>query len=648
MLNDLKRRLEQAFAEAEPLHNGANAQYIPALAEVDPNRFSACICTTDGTLISVGDDEPFTLQSMSKPFLYAEALACFGIEQVHQIVAVEPTGKPFDALIDVESGSKRPHNPMINAGAIAVAALFAEGSEREQVRRLDHLFGRYMGRQPIAFDTRVYLNERDTAFGNRALAHLLNHFGMLRGGVEAALDFYFKACSLQLQCRDLAVMAATLANGGRNPITGQKVLRGRYLRDTLTVTGTCGLYDYSGRFWFDVGVPAKSGVSGGIFAVVPGRMGIAVFSPRLDRNGNSVRGLSLLKSLSQSCRFHMFDLTPKYAAKPNTVTVKRPPRAASQVHDWALQRAFDIALCNRQGANSTFTPDLQHTPRDLLAVSLCTVDGEEAHRGFSEQGFSLQAAATPLTYLLALERFGIEAVHRKIGVEPSGNPFHTVQLDPKTNQPHNPLNNAGAMTVAAMLSCQDSAQRLHLLQDGLKRLCGRGLCDIDLPALAAERTAGERNRAIACLLKKFGLIDNLEAALEFYFLQNSVRTNTATLARMAATLAAGGRNPFTQEQVVQAQHIAPVLTVMSTCGMHDGSGQFAYDVGLPAKSAVSGAILAVAPGRMGLAVYAPPIDAYGTSERGKTLLATLARDLGLRIFTSPIQEQDDPEPRPWL
>ncbi|CAM2005975.1 glutaminase A [Acanthopleuribacter pedis] len=633
MLQELQEHLEWAFAQAEPLKHGKNAGYIPALAEVDPERFSACICTTSGEIIRVGEDNPFTLQSMSKPFLYAEALATFGIETVHQHVAVEPTGKPFDALIDVQSGSKRPHNPMINAGAIAIASLFAQGSERDQVRRLDHLFGRYLGRTPIQFNTRVYLNERDTAFGNRALAHLMNHFGMLGGSVEAALDFYFKACSLQLNCRDLSVMAATLANGGRHPLTGRRVLPGRYLRDTLTVQATCGLYDYSGRFWFDVGVPAKSGVSGGIFAVVPGKMGIAVYAPRLDENGNSVRGLSLLKSLSQKCRFHVFD----HAPPPAPVT---QPRPAPLALEWALKRAANLALCNRRGQISDFTPDLMAADPNALVVSLCTVDGREVHLGTQDTTFLLQAAATPFTYLTALDRFGMAAVHQKIGVEPSGNPFHAVQLDPKTNLPYNPLANAGALCIANMLACDDAAKRLQRLLDNLNAMAGRGECDIDLIALAAERTAGERNRAIACLLKKFDLIDNIEATLELYFLQNSIRTNTATLARMAATLAAAGRNPFTGRQIVDPRHVPPVLTVMSTCGLHDGSGWFAYDVGLPAKSGVSGAILAVAPGRMGVAVYAPLIDKHGTSERGKTLLATLARDLGLRMFTTGITEDE--------
>ncbi|CAM2064625.1 glutaminase [Sulfidibacter corallicola] len=628
----IQRELEAVFESCRDIDGGAPADYIPELARVDPDRFAAAVCLTDGRVFSVGGArDAFTLQSMVKPFLYGTALHRFTPEAVHARVGVEPTGRPFDAMLILESGSKRPHNPMVNAGAIGVAGMFSHGSEREQVRRIRSIFSDLMGRENIEFDSAVYLSERDTGFGNRALAHLMHFFHMLDVPVETALDFYFKACAVRANCHDLAVMAATLANAGTHPLTGRKVLPAKVVRDVLTVMATCGLYDYAGRFWFDVGVPAKSGVCGGIFAVVPGRMGIAVFSPRLDENGNSVRGLSFLERLSKRRGIHVF--LP--AARAPVVVRPQPTRSAPLVLRWACTSAFESALCTTGGSNSDFYPELQAANPHRMAVAICTADGVEAAFGDADEGFTLQAAASPFSYALALQRHGMQRVHRKLGVEPSGNPFHAIHLDQRLRRPHNPLNNAGALTIASMLLGPNASHQLGDMLTAYREFAGSDQPEVDMLALASERTAGERNRAIAYLLRKFDIIPEVTPTLERYFLQNSVRVDCRLLARMGATLAAGGRNPITGRQVIDPDLVPHILTVMATCGMHDSSGQFAFDVGIPAKSAISGAIVAAVPGQMGIAVYSPPLDPYGTSVRGAAMLGTLARDLGLQMFTCP-------------
>ncbi|NJL29185.1 MAG: glutaminase A, partial [Thermoanaerobaculia bacterium] len=296
--SSLLPHLEAAHKAALPLSTGEVARYIPELANADPELFAVAACTVAGELAAVGDgDTELTLQSLSKPFVYAWALEELGSETVHAHVGVEPTGDSFDAIIQLDTAN-RPHNPMINAGAIAVTGLLAG---QEQSRRVEQLLGRlsaWAGRPLTGIDVPVYLSERGAGHRNRAIAHLMRHFGMLTTDVEGVLDLYYQQCSVLVTCRDLAVMAATLANGGRNPLSGEQVLRAELVDPVLAVMFTCGLYDAAGSFAFEIGLPAKSGVSGGILAVAPGRFGVAAFSPRLDERGTSVRDEAAIRHLA--------------------------------------------------------------------------------------------------------------------------------------------------------------------------------------------------------------------------------------------------------------------------------------------------------------------------------------------------------------
>ena len=300
--------LVDLYDKYKPLKDGRLANYIPELAKANPDWFGICIVTADGQIYSVGDYEQlFTIQSISKAFVYGLALEEHGRDYVLKRVGVEPTGDAFNSIIQLEESSKRPFNPMVNAGAIATTSLIKGANPSERLNRLLDMFGRYVGHD-LFIDMPVFLSERTTGHRNRAMAHLMLNFGMIDEKIDEALDLYFQQCSVMVNCRDLAIMAATLANCGINPITQQRAVEARYLRDILTVMYTCGMYNVAGEWAYKVGLPAKSGVSGGIVVVVPQKMGIAVFSPPLDSHGSSVRGMKVCEDLSERFGLHLFNL----------------------------------------------------------------------------------------------------------------------------------------------------------------------------------------------------------------------------------------------------------------------------------------------------------------------------------------------------
>jgi glutaminase len=288
------------------VREGEVATYIPELAKADPDWFSICLVTTGGHVYEVGDSrQPFTIQSISKPFVYGLALEDNTRAEVMQKIGVEPTGDAFNA-ISLEPGTGRPRNPMINAGAIAAAGLVAGSSPRTRLQRLLDMFSLYAG-ETVGIDESVYRSESETGHRNRAIGHMLRNFDILTEPPEPVVDLYFKQCSVTVNCRALAVMAATLANHGVNPLTGKRALRGEYVESVLSVMGSCGMYDYAGEWLYRMGMPAKSGVTGGVIAVLPGQLGIGVFSPPLDSRGNSVRGIRACEDLSRFFNLHLLN-----------------------------------------------------------------------------------------------------------------------------------------------------------------------------------------------------------------------------------------------------------------------------------------------------------------------------------------------------
>jgi glutaminase len=302
------RHLEQLLERFASLDNGSVADYIPELSKADPDWFGIAIVTNDGHVYQVGDTrQPFSIQSISKAFTYGIALEDQGEGLVAARINVEPSGEAFNS-ISLEPVTGRPLNPMINAGAIVATSLVKGESGDAKLQRILDKFANYAGRK-LHVDEAIYLSEKSTGHRNRAIAHLLRNYNILSDDPEEPLDAYFRQCSIMVTARDLAVMGATLANDGVNPITGVRALESDKVPSVLSVMATCGMYDYSGNWIYKVGMPAKSGVGGGIVAVLPGQLALAVFSPPLDLKGNSVRGLAVCEALSSDFGLHMLHVT---------------------------------------------------------------------------------------------------------------------------------------------------------------------------------------------------------------------------------------------------------------------------------------------------------------------------------------------------
>ena len=301
--------LEKLLEECRPYTaTGRVANYIPELAKKDPSALGLYVIDSEGKHSWAGDcRQPFTLQSMVKPVLLLQALLDNGACAVQSKVGVEATGKPFDAINAGEHTLDSRHiNPMVNMGAIVMCTLIHGGSYEERFQRLMKLTGQLVGDDTITIDQAVYLSEKSHGSKNRALAYLLKSHGILEDDVEEVLDCYFRACSIQVDCRGLAHMGAVLANRGRLPDSNRRIFPAPLARYVNAILMTCGMYDGSGEFAIRVGIPAKSGVSGGIMAVVPTRMGIGIYSPALDQKGNSVAGIRLLEKLSQELYLSIF------------------------------------------------------------------------------------------------------------------------------------------------------------------------------------------------------------------------------------------------------------------------------------------------------------------------------------------------------
>lgn len=302
----LREVLREIHARFSSNSDGKIADYIPELAKANRDWFGISIVTADGQIFEVGDcKQNFTIQSISKPFVYGMALEDHGLDHVLSKVGVEPTGEAFNAIV-LDEASNRPFNPMVNAGAIATADLVKGKDFPERVTRLLSMFSKYCGRD-VYIDNSVFMSERMTGHRNRAIGHLMLNFGMVSERIEDSLELYFQQCSMLVSSHDLAMMGATLANGGVNPITGQRAIEQRYVKYLLSIMLSCGMYDYAGEWAYRVGIPSKSGVGGGIVGVIPGQFGIGIFSPPLDAKGNSVRGILTCRELSERFGLHAFE-----------------------------------------------------------------------------------------------------------------------------------------------------------------------------------------------------------------------------------------------------------------------------------------------------------------------------------------------------
>nr|CAI5866242.1 unnamed protein product [Callosobruchus analis] len=310
---EFSKEIEEIYWKCKDNDCGMVASYIPQLKRMSPNYWGVSIVTIDGQRYSIGDvNIPFTIQSCSKPLSYAIALDLLGADVVHTYVGQEPSGRNFNELI--LDHNKKPHNPMINAGAIIICSLLKtiykpEMSSAEKFDFTLNYFERLAGGQDLGFNNAVFLSERECADRNYALGFYMREHKCFpeNSKFRECMDFYFQCCSLEANCEIVAVMAATLANGGICPISEEKVLKPESVRDVLSLMHSCGMYDYSGQFAFKVGLPAKSGVSGAMLVVVPNVMGMCLYSPPLDALGNSCRGVQFCEELVKKFNFHRYD-----------------------------------------------------------------------------------------------------------------------------------------------------------------------------------------------------------------------------------------------------------------------------------------------------------------------------------------------------
>ncbi len=309
MLNiaELQQLITHLHEKYRDLDEGEVATYIPELGKANPDHFGICVYTVEGQEISIGDTGvEYTIQSICKPLAFAYALEDLGRDKTLMHVGVEPSGDSFNS-IELDPVSRRPYNPMVNAGAIAVASLIKGENPEAGVGRFLERLCKATDRN-LRVDQAVLQSETLTGSRNKAIAYLMHNFGVIDTEIEHTLHQYFSQCSVLVNTRDLALMAASIANLGENPVTGAEAFSVQYTRDVLATLFTCGMYNYAGEWAYRVGVPAKSGVSGGIMGVVNREAGIAVYSPRLDARGNSVRGIAVFRELAEECGLHAFDV----------------------------------------------------------------------------------------------------------------------------------------------------------------------------------------------------------------------------------------------------------------------------------------------------------------------------------------------------
>jgi glutaminase len=307
---EIRSALNSAYDKFKSLKEGKNADYIPALAKVPPELFGIALVTADGRVFTAGDvEKSFSIQSISKVFTMAEVVQERGEKAIVEGVGVDATGDVFNSIIAVERNKGKEINPLVNPGAIATTSLVEGGSPDAKWRKIIGIESAFAGRE-LSVNQEVYKSESETNQRNKAIAMLMSAYERLEGDPMEATDLYTRQCSINVTAKDLAVMAATLANGGYNPVTGKQVIEQKHVKGILAVMSTAGLYDDSGKWLFVSGLPAKSGVGGGLLAVSPGKFGIAAFSPRLDEAGNSVRAQRAIQYVDAVLGANPYDVQP--------------------------------------------------------------------------------------------------------------------------------------------------------------------------------------------------------------------------------------------------------------------------------------------------------------------------------------------------
>jgi glutaminase len=307
--NETEAAIKAAYTKYKDLQEGKNADYIPALAKVDPNLFGIALVTPSGKIYLAGDVKTeVSIQSISKVFTLARVFQDSGQQGVVDTIGVDATGQAFNSIVAVEQYKGKEINPLVNPGAIATTSMVKGATPDAIWQKIITTYSDFAGR-PLSVNQEVYKSEAETNQRNQAIAELMYAYGRIKENPQQATDIYTRQCSVNVNARDLAIMAATLANGGLNPVTGKQVIDAKYVPGILAIMATAGLYDDSGKWLFHTGLPGKSGVGGGLIAVSPGKFGIAVISPPLDPAGNSVRGQKAITDISNALNGNPFLIT---------------------------------------------------------------------------------------------------------------------------------------------------------------------------------------------------------------------------------------------------------------------------------------------------------------------------------------------------
>ncbi len=628
--NSFSSYLQYIYEKYLPLRKGHITDVPAHLRKADPDDFALTAVSVSGDTYSAGDYlKEITIQSISKPFVYGLVLEQWGEEHVRRIIGVEPTGDAFNSLIRHEEVIEGRFNPMVNVGAVTTTSMVKGATLKKRIDLMREMFSGYMGR-PAGFDEDALYSRKKLDNINRAIAYLMLSEGCIEGNVEETVELFAHQCSILANCNDLALMAATLANGGVNPLTNKRMISHKYVKNILSIMFTSGMYDFSGQWAYRVGIPAKSGLAGAIIAVVPGQMGLAAYSPLLGPHHKSVRGVRAIEEISEKFNFQVFCRAGEQSGQP----VRSEKKISNNMElQSLLQKLYSKYREMNEGTIYVTEPGLQNGRDDKFAICAVTIDGSTFEVGDSKTDFFMQSVSKLFAYGLALEDHGRDEVLKKVDVEPTGDAYNAIiKLEESSKRPHNPMVNAGGIAITSLIKGDRPALRLNRILKMYARYTGSQVF-IDAPAFVAEQDANDRNWAISYLLKNFGMInEDIKQTMDLYLQQCSAVINCRDLAMMGATLANDGINPVTGERALEKIYVKDLLTVMYTCGMYDFAGEWAYNIGLPAKSGVSGCVLGVVPGQMGIAVFSPPLDQRGNSVRGIKIFEELSRSLKLHIF----------------
>jgi glutaminase len=559
----LLRFLHRCHADFSAETSGAVANYIPELGKADPDQFGISLATLDGHVYEVGDTRvPFTIQSMSKPFVFALALDTLGAARVESAIGVEPSGDPFNSIR--LNADNHPFNPMVNAGAIACSGLIHEAKGDAAFEIIRQALGRFAGRD-LGVDEAVYASESATGDRNRAIGYLLRNSAVVKDDVDAVLEVYFRQCAILVTARDTAVMAATLANRGVNPVTGEQVMTPYAISRALSVMTSSGMYDYAGEWIYRVGIPAKSGVGGGILAALPARLGLGSYSPRLDSHGNSVRGIKVCEALSLHYDLHMLNRSDdsRNSIIADYTIGKSPSRRSRRPHEQKILAAHhqDVRIIELVGTLTFSNVDfisrqLASKPRphfiifDLRRVAAMTRAGAR----LLAEGFRELAAFNVTVILSGIERSSArwQAVGEWVAGVSNLRNFHLLDDAIEWAEDQVVYRHGGAIDSLEMTELSEQALLAGLTAEELKALA----------ALGTIKTyhAGER------------IIASTDPATSLFFLRSGVVHVTLPDGTRLATLAAG--MVFGEMALLETHRSADVLADKSVTALEVPLGEF--------------------------------------------------------------------------